>query len=207
MSHGDVLVRVVAHEVAVTLHLRVAAFHHVHALLVGHGERGDVHHVPEFRQHFVAFLQQFRVAESDCGKLFGSEIPVTEHPLETVHIDVCDVAHHQDGLLHLAGVLDQIVHRFEGIVILLALLVDFHRFLKVVHHVRGGLRGVDDVLRGVDDALRQIARIAHDPLGGSPAREKQAQADDECYSCSHVSLDFSGSYFSAGVSGCGFTRT
>ena len=77
----------------------------------------------------------------------------------------------------------------------------------VVHHVRGGLRGMDDVLRGVDDALRQIARIAHDPLGGSPAREKQAQADDECYSCSHVSLDFSGSYFSAGVSGCGFTRT
>ena len=77
----------------------------------------------------------------------------------------------------------------------------------VVHHVRGGLRGVDDVLRGVDDALRQIARIAHDPLGGSPAREKQTQADDECYSCSHVSLDFSGCYFSAGVSGCGFTRT
>ena len=114
VTHGDVLVRVVAHEVAVTLHLRVAAFHHVHALLVGHGERGDVHHVPEFRQHFVAFLQQFRVAESDCGKLFGSEIPVTEHPLETVHIDVCDVAHHQDGLLHLAGVLDQIVHRFEA---------------------------------------------------------------------------------------------
>lgn len=35
----------------------------------------------------------------------------------------------------------------------------------VVHHVGGGLRGVDDVLRGVDDALRQIARIAHDPLG------------------------------------------
>ena len=39
-----------------------------------------------------------------------------------------------------------------------------------------------DVLRGIDDALRQIARIAHDPLGGSPAREKQAQADGECYS-------------------------
>ena len=31
-----------------------------------------------------------------------------EHPLETVHIDVCDVAHHQDGLLHLAGVLDPV---------------------------------------------------------------------------------------------------
>src|SRR5699024_12832365 len=99
-------------------------------------------------------LQQFRVAESDCGKLFGSEIPVTEHPLETVHIDVCDVAHHQDGLLHLAGVLDQIVHRFEGIVILLALLIDFHRLLKVAHHVRGGLGGMDDVFGGIDDALR-----------------------------------------------------
>ena len=54
-------------------------------------ERFDIRHAPA--PH--AFLQQFRVAESDCGKLFGSEIPVTEHPLETVHIDVCDVAHHQ----------------------------------------------------------------------------------------------------------------
>ncbi len=74
--------------------------------------------------------------------------------METVHIDVCDVAHHQDGLLHLAGVLDQIVHRFEGIVILLALLIDFHRLLKVAHHVRGGLGGMDDVFGGIDDALR-----------------------------------------------------
>ena len=32
-----------------------------------------------------------------------------------------DVAYHQDSLLHLAGVLDEIVHRFEGIVILFAL--------------------------------------------------------------------------------------
>ena len=104
-----------------------------------------------------------------------------------------------------------LLYRLYGrtIVIFLALLVDFHRFLKVVHHVRGGLRGVDDVLRGVDDALRQIARIAHDPLGGSPAREKQTQADDECYSCSHVSLDFSGYRYCSliGWSGFGFTRT
>ena len=102
-----------------------------------------------------------------------------------------------------------LLYRLYGrtIVILFALLIDFHRFLKVAHHVRGGLGGMDDVFGGIDDTLRQIARIAHDPLGGSPAREKQAQADGECYSCSHVSLDFSGSYFSAGVSGCCFTRT
>ena len=52
------------------------------------------------------------------------------------------------------GVLDQIVHRFEDIVILLALLIDFHRLLKVAHHVRGGLGGMDDVFGGIDDALR-----------------------------------------------------
>ena len=154
VTHGDVLVRVVAHEVAVTLHLRVAAFHHVHALLVGHGERGDVHHILQFRQHFVALFQQFRVTESDCRQLFWSEISITEHPLETVYINVGDVAYHQDGLLHLAGVLDEIVHRFEGIVILFALLIDFHRFLKVAHHVRGSLGGMDDVFGGIDDALR-----------------------------------------------------
>ena|GEM_PF-2722708 len=207
VAHADILVGVVAHEVAVTLHLGVAAFHHVHALLVRHGERGDVHHVLQLRKHVIGFLQQLRVPEGDGSEFLHREVVVAQHLLEAGHVDVRDVAYHQYGLLHLAGVLDQIVHGFEGVVILLALLVDFHRFLKVIHHVRGGLRGVDDVLRGIDDALRQIARIAHDPLGGSPAREKQAQADDECYSCSHVSLDFSGSYFPAGVSGCGFTRT
>ena len=111
-----------------------------------------------------------------------------EHLLEVVHVDVRDVAHHQDGLLYLAGILDEIVHRFERIVIFLALLVDFHRFLKVVHHVGGGLRGVDDILRGVDDALRQIAGVAHHPLGGSPAREKQAQAYGDCHSCFHTHI-------------------
>ena len=40
------------------------------------------------------------------------------------------------------------------IVILFALLIDFHRFLKVAHHVRGGLGGMDDVFGGIDDALR-----------------------------------------------------
>ena len=74
VTHGDVLVRVVAHEVAVTLHLRVAAFHHVHALLVGHGERGDVHHVPEFQYNASSTFSSTHfcgVAESDCGKLLA----------------------------------------------------------------------------------------------------------------------------------------
>ena len=35
----------------------------------------------------------------------------------------------------------------------------------------------------------------------------QAQADNHCYSCSHVTLDFSGCYSSVGCPGCGFTRT
>ena len=34
------------------LHLGVAAFHHIHALLVRHGERGDVHHVPHIILNF-----------------------------------------------------------------------------------------------------------------------------------------------------------
>ena len=40
-----------------------------------------------------------------------------------------------------------LLYRLYGrtIVILLALLIDFHRLLKVAHHVRGGL-SMDDVL-------------------------------------------------------------
>ena len=49
-----------------------------------------------------------------------------------------------------------LLYRLYGrtIVILLALLIDFHRLLKVAHHVRGGLGGMDDVFGGIDDALR-----------------------------------------------------
>ena len=89
-----------------------------------------------------------------------------------------------------------LLYRLYGrtIVILFALLIDFHRFLKVAHHVRGSLGGMDDVFGGIDDTLRQIARIAYDPLCACPACEKQAQADNHCYS-------------SVGCPGCGFTRT
>ena len=48
------------------------------------------------------------------------------------------LSHHQDGLLHLAGVPDKVVHRFQRVVILFPLLVDFHGFLKILHHVLGG---------------------------------------------------------------------
>jgi len=129
VAHADILVGVVAHEVAVTLHLGVAAFHLVHALLVRHGERGDVHHVLQLRKHVIGFLQQLRVPEGDGSEFLHREVVVTHHLLETGHIGVGDVTHHQDGLLHLPGVLYQIVHGFECVVILLALLVDFHRFL------------------------------------------------------------------------------
>ena len=98
--------------------------------LVRHGERGDVHHVLQLRQHVVGFFQQLRVPKGDGSEFLHREVVVAQHLLEAGHVDVRDVAYHQDGLLHLAGVLDQIVHRFEGVVILLALLVDFHRFLK-----------------------------------------------------------------------------
>ncbi len=38
--------------------------------------------------------------------------------------------HQKNGLLYLAGVLNQIVHRFQCVVIMLALLVDLDCFLK-----------------------------------------------------------------------------
>ena len=77
----------------------------------------------------------------------------------------------------------------------------------VLHHVLSRRRGMHHVLGGVHDALRDVGRVYHRPLCACPAREKQAQADNHCYSCSHVTLDFSGCYYSVGFSGCGFTRT
>ena len=177
VAHADVLVGVVAHEVAVTLHFGVAAFHHVHALLVGHGERGDVHHVPQFRQHVVGFLQQLGVAKGDGSQFLHREVVITHHPLEAGHIGVGDVTHHQDGLLHLAGVLYQIVHGFERIVILLSLFVNLHSFLKIFYHILGGRGSVYHVLGGVHDALRDVGRVYHRPLCACPADCKQAQAD------------------------------
>ena len=113
-------------------------------------------------------------------------------------------------LLYLTGILDEIVHRLERIVILLALLVNLHGFLKVLHHVLGGGRGMHHVLGGVHDALRDVGRVYHRPLCACPARKEQAQAGNHCYSCSHSTLDFSGccqSCSPTGFSGCGFTRT
>mgnify|MGYP007082571216 CR=1 FL=1 len=49
--------------------------------------------------------------------------------------------------------------------------------------------------RGVHDALRDVGRVYHRPLCACPAGCKQAQADNKCHSCSHVTLDFSGFHY------------
>ena len=72
-----------------------------------------------------------------------------------------------------------LLYRLYGrtVVIFLALLVDFHRLLKIRHHVGRRLRGVDDVFRGIDNALREVARIADNPLRPRRARKEQARAE------------------------------
>ena len=104
-----------------------------------------------------------------------------------------------------------LLYRLYGrtVIILLALLVNLHRLLKIFYHILGGRGSVYHVLGGIHDALRDVGRVYHRPLCACPADCKQAQADNKCYSCSHVTLDISGYRYCSliGWSGFGFTRT
>ena len=111
------------------------------------------------------FFQQFGVSKGNGTQFFRCKIRVTEHTLEVGDIDVRDISHHQDGLLDLAGIPDKVLDLAQSVIILLALLVDFHGFLKTIRHIGGSGGCVNDVLGSIDNALCQIARIAHDPLG------------------------------------------
>ena len=102
------------------------------------------------------------------------EIRVTEHTFITGHIDFRDVADHQDGLLHLAGIAYQILDLPKAVIILLALLVNLDRLLKIVEHIASRRGRVDDVLGGIDDALGQIPGVGHYPLGVCLACRKKA---------------------------------
>ena len=92
----------------------------------------------------------------------------------TGHVDFRDVADHQDGLLHLAGIAYQILHFPKTVIILLALLVNLYRFLEILDHVACRRGRVDDVLGGIDDALGKIPGVGHYPLGVCPACRKEA---------------------------------
>ena len=164
VRHADVAVRVIAHKVAVVLHIPVDAVYQVHALLVRHRQAGLRDDRLQFVEHPAAFLQHLRVARSDGGQLVRRIVPVGEHLLERVHVDVRYFAHEQHGLLHLAGILHQVVYGFECVVILLPLFVNLDRFLKVLHHVLGGRGGLYHVPRGVHDALCEVRRVKGDPL-------------------------------------------
>lgn len=114
------------------------------------------------------------------------------HLLVVVDVDVRDVTHHEDGLLHLACVLDEVVHRLQRIVVLLALLVNLHGLLEVVDHVLSRRRCVDDVVGRVDDTLRNVGRIYDRPLCACPSHHQQEQADCHDYFCSHFTFGLSG---------------
>ena len=111
------------------------------------------------------FFQQFGVSKGNGTQFFRCKIRVAEHTLEVGDIDVRDISHHQDGLLDFAGIPDKVLDLAQSVIILLALLVDFHGLLKIVEHIVRRGRRMNDVLGGIDNALCQIARIAHDPLG------------------------------------------
>ena len=130
------------------------------------------------------FFQQFGVPQSNRAQFFRRKIRVAEHTLEAGDIDVRDIAHHQDGLLNLAGIPDKVLDLAKPVVILLALPVDFHGFLKTIRHIGGSGGRVNDVLGGIDDSLRQIARVAHYPLGF------RCEADKETAHAQHKNFLF-----------------
>ena len=131
-----------------------------------------------------ALFQQFRVTDCNGTQFFRREIRVTEHTLETVHVDVRDVADHEDGLLYFTSVTDKVLDFAQAVIILLALFVNLHGLLKIVEHIARGGRRVNDVLGGIDDALCKIAGVAYDPL------RFRCEADEEAAHTQHEDFLF-----------------
>ena len=121
----DVLVGVILYQTAVLQHVVVAAVDDIHPFLVVHGKPVLVDHRLQIVQQMGTFFQQFGVSQSNRAQFFRRKIRVAEHTLEAGDIDVRDIAHHQDGLLNLAGIPDKVLDLAKPVVILLALLVDF----------------------------------------------------------------------------------
>ena len=109
VGHADVLVGVVSHQPTVLVHTGVAFVDDIHAVLVAHREAVLVHYRLEVGEHRRAFLKQLGVTHGYGAQFLRREIRVGEHTLEVVHIDVGDLADHEDGLLHLAGVAEQVL--------------------------------------------------------------------------------------------------
>ena len=66
------------------------------------------------------------------------------------------------------------IYLAKPVVILLALLVNLYRLLKIFDHIAGRRGRVDNILGGVDDALGQIPGVGHYPLGVCLACRKKA---------------------------------
>ena len=161
-------------------HIVIATVDDIHPFLVVHREPVLIDHRLQVVQQVCALFQQFGVPQRYGTQLFWSEIRVAEHTFEAVHVDVRDVADHQDGLLHFTGVADKVLDLAQVVIEFLALLVDFHCFLKVFHHVRRRGGCLHDIPRGIDDTLGEIGGIGHDPLGFCcEADEKAAHTQHE----------------------------
>ena len=121
-----------------------------------------------------ALLQQLSIAQCNGTQFLRGEIRVAEHTLETVYIDVRDVAHHQDGLLHLTRVTDEVLDLAETVIKLLSLLVNLDGFLKIFDHISGRCGCLHDVFRGIDDTLGKICRVRYHPVRFHREADKEA---------------------------------
>ena len=131
-------------------------------------------------------FKQFGIAQSDGAQLLHGEVRIVEHTLEAVHIDVGDVAHKQDGLLYLTCIADKVLHLLQGIIVLLALLIDLYCFLKALDH-RTCRRGcMHDVLRGIDDTLCKVAGVCHHPLRPRYLADKESHQTEHKKFQSHT---------------------
>ena len=109
-------------------------------LFIRHAQCSYIDYLLQVAKYAVGFFEDAGVSGCDSRKFRAGEIRVGEHFLEIVDIVAGDVAEHQDCLLHLAGIADKVVHRLESVIIFFGLLIDFHRFLKILDHMRRRLR-------------------------------------------------------------------
>ena len=92
---------------------------------------------------------------------------VAQHLFVGMHIDVRNVAHHQDTLLDFVGIANEIVHLAELVIVFLGVVVELFHLLKSIQGILDRLTGRGNFFDRVGNVARKIGRVSHHPLGMS----------------------------------------
>ena len=117
-------------------------------------------------------LQKLRVARGDGSQLGGSEVLILQHPLVGLNIDLRDITHHQDALLDLVGIANQVIDLLQGFVVLLGVIVELLNLFEARQRVLDGLARRGNLFDRIGNIASKVHGITHHPLSMGSLREK-----------------------------------